>query len=110
MSRWFYELSLHLYPRELRARFGAEMSEIFAAQLEAVHTRHSSAAILRVWWEAYSELLSVALPCQIVNPAFAVRVASVLSTGVIYLSLSWVLENPLRLNSIYHSMVGSFSK
>jgi hypothetical protein len=105
VSRRFYEFSLLAYPRELRLRFGEEMSEVFVRQLRDAQERHSLADTARVWFVACLELLSVAMPGLAVKPALVIPLASLLSTAAIYHSLSWALENPLRLNSVYHSIV-----
>lgn len=105
MSRKIYEILLLLYPRELRLRYGADMADVFTGQL--ADARGSWTRSVLVWWDACSELLTVALPCKAMSPAFVVPVASLVSTSAIYVSLSWALENPLRLNSIYHTLLRS---
>ena len=105
VSRKVYEVLLLLYPLELRQRFGADMADVFAGQLE--EARGSVRASALVWWEACSELMTVALPGTAKSPAFVVPLASLAGTSAIYVSLSWALENPLRLNSIYQTLLRS---
>ena len=105
LPRLVYETSLLLYPPALRRRFGRDMADVFTLQLNDALARRSGVDAARVCFRAFAELLSVAMPNLVTNPALIVPVVSVLTTSVIYSSLSWALENPLRLNSIYHAAI-----
>jgi len=105
-----YEFSLALYPRDLRRGFGPEMADIFALQLADARAKRSPIAAVRVLWDAYAELLTIALPGSAVSPALPVPLASLVATTVMYASLSWALENPLRLRSIYHALVAAVNQ
>ena len=103
LSRRIYELSLLVYPRALRQKYGEDMAEVFEFQLSAA--RGSFSGSVRVWWDACQDLVSIALPRSATSPAFLVPLTSVFSTFAIYAVLSWALENPLRLNSMYHALI-----
>jgi hypothetical protein len=67
-----YEKVLRLYPADLRRDFGAEMALAFAEDLEAAWGDARVAGVLQIWWYAFRELLTVALPAQTANPCVLV--------------------------------------
>jgi hypothetical protein len=74
-SAWMYERMLLLYPEELRRDFGSDMAMAFAADLE-------QSGMLRVWWCALCELVTVALPEQRSNPFFLSPVLAFITTAM----------------------------
>jgi hypothetical protein len=62
VSREFYEKFLVLYPSELRRTFGAEMVEVFDEQVSEAYSRSGVPGLLRVWFSATWEFVTIALP------------------------------------------------
>jgi hypothetical protein len=67
-----YSGMLLLYPADLRRDFGQEMIELFGEDLAEAWQSSGVAGLLRVWWCAVCEILRVAIPGQMENPAFVV--------------------------------------
>jgi hypothetical protein len=65
VSRKVYERSLVLYPSELRRDFGAEMVEVFDAQVADAYSRSGFPGFLCVWFRAMREFFTIALPGRI---------------------------------------------
>jgi chemotaxis methyl-accepting protein methylase len=85
MSRLAYSLLLALYPEELRFRFGAEMTEVFADEISAQWRQRGIPGVLRVWLTAGSEVFSIAVPLQMSNPAtIATALAFLISSFLFY--------------------------
>ena len=78
MSTDIYAWLLTFYPEDLRREYGQEMVLVFADDL-----RSRSAG--RVWWNALSEFLRIALPHTLSQPALRVPL---LSAAFSILSLS----------------------
>ena len=62
VSRKVYATSLVLYPNELRREFGAEMVEVFDEQVSEAYSRRGFSGLLRVWFSATREFVTIALP------------------------------------------------
>ena len=62
VSRKVYATSLVLYPNELRREFGAEMVEVFDEQVSEAYSRSGFPGLLRVWFRATREFVTIALP------------------------------------------------
>src|ERR1700728_1378374 len=71
-----YEKLLLLYPKDLRRDYGGEMVLAFADDMEAALSQGRTMGVIRVWWYALSELLTVALPSQRSNPSVLVPALS----------------------------------
>jgi hypothetical protein len=56
-----YSLLLRLYPAELCADFGPEMTQVFLDDLEDGRQRHGFSGAARVWWRSLKELCQIAL-------------------------------------------------
>ncbi len=100
LSSWMYERLLFLYPQDLRRDFGNEMVLAFAADLEA-------GGMIRSWWCAARELLTVALPGQSSNPcvlvpALSFALAASTQSAELWVSLHHVtrLDRSMLLDSI----------
>ena len=77
LLRWnarAYGAVLILYPADLRREFGLEMRELFGEDLADAWRSSGVAGVLRVWWCAVCEILRIAIPGQLENPAFVVPV------------------------------------
>jgi hypothetical protein len=66
-SAWIYEKLLFLYPEDVRRNFGGEMALAFADDMEAAWGSGREMEVVRVWWWAARELLTIALPGQSSN-------------------------------------------
>jgi hypothetical protein len=59
-SHPIYATSLVLYPHELRREFGAEMVEVFDEQVSEAYSRSGFPRLLRVWFSATREFVTIA--------------------------------------------------
>lgn len=78
VSRKVYERSLVLYPSELRREFGTEMVEVFNEQVSEAYYRRGFSGLLRVWFSATREFVTIALPDRLAKrmvPIVAVTAA-----------------------------------
>jgi hypothetical protein len=78
VSRKVYATSLVLYPNELRDEFGAEMVEVFDEQVSEAYSRSGFPGLLRVWFSATREFVTIALPGRLTErmlPIVAVTAA-----------------------------------
>jgi hypothetical protein len=78
LSSLAYRGILALYPEDLRREFGDEMLDVFVQDL--VDTGHGCGprGVLRVWRRALIEVISIAIPRQLVSP---VVIAPAISFG-----------------------------
>ena len=78
VSHKIYERSLVIYPSELRRDFGTEMIEVFDQQLSEAFSRSGFPGVLRVWFSATREFVTIALPGRLAErmvPIVAVTAA-----------------------------------
>jgi hypothetical protein len=71
-SSRIYEGMLLLYPSDLRHDFGLEMVEVFNEDVAEAWRTRGSAGVIRVWWCAVREVLTIAVPGLRSSPAFVV--------------------------------------
>jgi hypothetical protein len=71
-----YGAVLLLYPPDLRRDFGPEMHELFGEDLADAWRSSGVTGVLRVWWCTVCEILRIAMPGQMENPAFVVPVVA----------------------------------
>ncbi len=62
VSHKAYESSLILYPQDLRSDFGNEMIDVFDEQAAEAYSRTGFSGLLRVWFRATREIITVAFP------------------------------------------------
>ena len=79
-----YERSLICYPRDLRDDFGSEMMEVFDEQVSDAYSRRGFVGILRVWFSATREIVTVALPGR-----FAERAIPIVGVMVTLVFMLW---------------------
>ena len=75
ISHKLYESSLVLYPKDLRGDFGNEMIEVFDEQACEAYSKTGFSGLLRVWFSATREIVTVAFPGRLAEraiPIFAV--------------------------------------
>jgi hypothetical protein len=81
-----YSLLLALYPHELRQRYGAEMALVFREQMGGEFERRGPAGVAGVWLTAGWEIVRVALPLQLRNPALIAAALSFVSASMLTLA------------------------
>jgi hypothetical protein len=64
VSHNFYERSLIFYPKDLRSDFGNEMIEDFDEQGREAYSRSGLSGLVRVWFSAMGEIVTVAFPAR----------------------------------------------
>ena len=67
-----YVLLLSLYPEHLRRDYGAEMTLVFAEELESARRETGLSGVLRMWVGVLAEFIHFAIPEQASNPAVLV--------------------------------------
>lgn len=72
LSSWIYTRIVFLYPEHLRRDFGMDMALVFADDLAAAWRERRVVGLIRVWWCALREVLTIALPSQRANPCILV--------------------------------------
>ena len=75
-SALIYRGILCIYPVHLRHNFGDEMAGVFTDDLEDAYRTHRLAPIARVWWNALSEVLGIAIPGRLANEALVAPAVS----------------------------------
>jgi hypothetical protein len=81
-----YGLLLALYPRELRQRYGAEIALVFREQMGSEFERRGLGGVAGVWLTAGWEIVRVALPLQLTNPALIAAALSFVSASMLTLA------------------------
>ena len=75
VSHTLYQSILIFFPKDLRCDFGNQMIEVFDEQAGEAYSRCGSSGLLRVWFSATREIVTVALPRRFAGrgiPIFAV--------------------------------------
>jgi hypothetical protein len=94
LSHQAYESSLIVYPRDLRSDFGNEMIEVFDEQAWEAYSRRGFSGLLRVWFSATREIITVAFPGRLVGRAIPIiAVTATLALMLWFASyISYVME------------------
>lgn len=89
-----YESILIFYPKDLRGDFGNEMIEVFDEQAWEAYSRRGSSGLLRVWFNATWEIVTVAFPGRLVGRGIPIiAVTATLAFMVWFASyISFVME------------------
>lgn len=72
VSHKAYESFLVFYPKDLRGDFGEEMIEVFDEQAGEAYSRRGSLGLLRVWFSAMWEIVTVAFPGRLAERGIAI--------------------------------------
>jgi hypothetical protein len=72
VSHKVYESSLVFYPKDLRGDFGNEMIGVFDEQVSEAYTRSGFSGLLRVWFRATREIVTVAFPARLAERAIPI--------------------------------------
>ena len=81
-----YRWLLVFYPRELRERYGAEMMLAFNLQMRDAWKRRGTLGATRVGLSAAWEIVSVAAPLQLRNPAVIAAALSFVCSSILMLA------------------------
>ena len=94
ISHKAYETSLVFYPKALRGDFGNEMIEVFDEQAWEAYSRCGFSGLLRVWFSALREIVTVAFPGCLAERAIPiVAVTATLAFMLWFASyISYVME------------------
>ena len=84
LSHTIYRRSAALYPKDLHDHFGAEMIDVFDEQVVEAYSRSGFPGLLRVWFSATWELVTVALPGR-----FAERMAPIVGVTAALALMLW---------------------
>ncbi|MBS1875073.1 MAG: hypothetical protein JSU00_17785 [Acidobacteria bacterium] len=96
MNKLAYRLLLWLYPVEVRIRWGEDMVDIFARQLDE--------SWLGAWSCALAELFQIALPSWVSRDILVLSLVSSSVSATIFFGLIWALGNSIRLLEISHQL------
>jgi len=95
-----YDLTLRVYPRELREEFGCEMSHLFHHQTLEAWVNGGWRALLPVLWCASTEFWTEGLLFRMRSPEVIAAASSLVCTWVAFTVLLWALANPLGVKAI----------
>jgi hypothetical protein len=88
-----YRALLWLYPRELRGPYGCEMTAVFEQQLQTAWTRSGIRGVLAISSWAIREVVTVAIPSQILSERMIAPSASLLITAALFVGLTALLQD-----------------
>lgn len=94
VSHKFYEGCLIFYPKDLRSDFGGEMMEVFDEQAGEAYSRDRFLGLLRVWFGATWEIVSVAFPRRIAGRVIPIVAVTATLTFMLWFAsyISYVIE------------------
>lgn len=84
VSHKVYERSLIFYPEDLRGHFASEMIEDFDEQVSEAYSGSGLAGLLRVWFRAMREIVTVGLPGR-----FAERTIPIVAVTATLAFMAW---------------------
>jgi hypothetical protein len=94
VSHKIYERSLFLYCTDVRGEFGGEMIEVFDEQLAEAYARRGITGLLRVWFSATQDLVTVALPGRLA--AHGIPILAVTATLAFMLWFAGYINNVMQ--------------
>ena len=94
VSHKVYESILIFYPKDLRGDFGNEMLAVFDEQAWEAYSRRGSSGLLRVWFRATWEIVTVAFPDRIAGRGIPIIVVTAALTFMLWFAsyISYVME------------------
>jgi hypothetical protein len=103
VSHKFYESSLVFYPKDLRRDFGNDMMEVFDEQALEAYSQCGFSGLLRVWFGATREIVTVAFLGHLAERAIPiVAVTATLAIMLWFASyISYVIETACSGCSIH---------
>jgi hypothetical protein len=94
VSRKVYASSLIFYPKDLRGDFGDEMSAAFDEQAWEAYSRKGLSGLLRVWFGAMREIVTVAFPGRLAERMLPIVAVAATSALMLWFAsyISYVME------------------
>lgn len=94
VSHKVYESILIFYPKDLRSDFGNEMIADFDEQAWEAYSRRGSSGLLRVWFRATWEIVTVALPGRLPGPRISIIAVTATLAFMLWFAIyiSYVIE------------------
>ena len=94
LSHKVYEKSLLFYPSDLRGDFGSEMIEVFDEQVSEAYSRSGFVGLLRVWFSATREFVTVALPGRLSGRMVPIAAVTVVLAFMVWFAgyIGYVME------------------
>ena len=94
LSHKAYKSILIFYPRDLRGDFGKEMIEVFDEQSGEAYSRRGSSGLLRVWFSAMWEIVTVAFPGRLAGRGIPIIAVTVTLALMLWFAsyISYVME------------------
>ena len=80
ISNTIFQLFLWCYPAEFRERFGPEMADTFAQQLQNESGKRGVVGVLWVWRSAASEVFTAAIPKHLQKPSVIAAALSLIGS------------------------------
>jgi hypothetical protein len=89
-----YEGLVIFYPKDLRGDFGDEMIEVFDEKAWEAYSCRGLSALLRVWFNATWEIITVALPARIAERGIPVIAVTATLAFMLWFAsyISYVME------------------
>lgn len=89
-----YKRLLVLYPNDLRGDFGNEMIEVFDENAWDAYSRHGFSALLRVWFHATWEIVTVAFPGRLAERGIPIIAVAATLTFMLWFAsyISYVMQ------------------
>ena len=100
-----YRALLWLYPQELRARYGCEMASVFEQQLHTAWMRCGTRGLLTIASYAIREIVTVAIPSQILSERIIAPGASLLIAAALFVGLTALLQDRALAGWINHKFL-----
>jgi hypothetical protein len=94
VSHRVYATSLIFYPKDLRGDFGDQMSEAFDEQAWEAYSRKGFPGLLRVWFGALREIVTVAFPRRLAERMVPIVAVAATSALMLWFAsyISYVME------------------
>jgi hypothetical protein len=100
-----YRALLWLYPRDLRAAYGGEMTDVLEQQLAAEWARSGARGLVAAGSCAIGELFTIAIPGQMLCTRMIAPVLSLLITSAMYATLLAIIEDRALAEWIGHTFL-----
>ena len=94
VSHKVYESILIFFPKDLRGDFGSEMIEVFDEQAWEAYSRRGSSGLLRVWFSATWEIVTVAFPSRLAGRGIPIIAVTTTLAFMLWFAsyISYVME------------------
>lgn len=79
-----YKMLLFAYPSDFRLRFGGEMVTTFSDLIRDEWEHNGVPGVARVWWSAFGEVFSAAVPLHLQSPIVVATSLALLSSFALF--------------------------